>query len=43
MKELLALTGEPWLPAAEKLSANPALRELSAKELYNVRSCNHLI
>ncbi|KAL1842824.1 hypothetical protein VTK73DRAFT_3024 [Phialemonium thermophilum] len=34
MKELLAATGEPWPAAAAKLSANPSLRELSARELY---------
>ncbi|KAK6365144.1 hypothetical protein LTS17_011622 [Exophiala oligosperma] len=34
MKALLDRTGEPWPKAAAKLSANPALREQSASELY---------
>ncbi len=36
MQTLLDATGEPWPPAAAKLSANPELRELPARELYHV-------
>lgn len=36
MQALLDATGEPWPAAAAKLSANPSLRELSARELYAV-------
>ncbi|KAJ9503790.1 hypothetical protein LTR99_002550 [Exophiala xenobiotica] len=36
MQALLDATGEPWPPAAAKLSANPELRELSARELYHL-------
>ncbi|KAK4937079.1 hypothetical protein LTR10_022202 [Elasticomyces elasticus] len=36
MQALLDVTGEPWPPAAAKLSANPELRELSARELYKL-------
>jgi amidase len=42
MQALLDATGEPWPPAAAKLSANPELRELSARELYHV-CCSDLI
>ena len=38
MQALLDRTGEPWPPAAKKLSANPALRELSATELYRLHA-----
>lgn len=37
MQDLLNVTGEPWPPAAAKLSANPMLRELTVPELYEVR------
>jgi hypothetical protein len=36
MQNLLDLTGEPWPPAAAKLSTDPKLRPLSAIELYKV-------
>lgn len=36
----LAESGEPWLPSAGNLSANPEVRErnLSVKDLFNVGS-----
>lgn len=41
MKQLLDMTNEPWPASAEKLSANPNLRALSAKELFNVCHAHH--
>lgn len=38
MQALIDKTGEPWPPAAKKLSANPLLRELNATELYKLHA-----
>ncbi|OAA60333.1 Amidase [Niveomyces insectorum RCEF 264] len=38
MQQLLDKTGEPWPPAAAKLSANPELQELQARELYKLHA-----
>jgi hypothetical protein len=43
MRELIGATDEPWFPAVKKFSGNPAMRELSVKDLYNVSDSLQLL